>query len=188
MGIVQWAVADPKLDALAPSVTASQFRAMAYGGGSVSLATAASWLLILQVQERRLAPLLSAHGLRHTLPRAFQHAPIAELDELAFGTAVPYFRDSAQRTLARQPVLERARLLVGGRQRDRAGAIHRGLVRHLPAGMIEDYRALRAAGRSPRADHRCGCSTSSGLCAGVSLREAIAWMCAHLRLGATSAC
>lgn len=66
---------------------------MAYGGGSVSLATAASWLLILQVQERRLAPLLSAHGLRHTLPRAFQHAPIAELDELAFGTAVPYFRD-----------------------------------------------------------------------------------------------
>src|SRR4051794_5490132 len=92
MGIVQWAIAD-HLDAMAPSVTASQFRGMAYGGGSVSLDTALSWMLVLQVQERRLAPLLLAHGLRRTLPRLYEQLPIAELDERAFGAPVPYFRE-----------------------------------------------------------------------------------------------
>ena len=51
---------------MAPSVTASQFRGMAYGGGSIALDTALSWMLVLEVQERRLAPLLLAHGLRRT--------------------------------------------------------------------------------------------------------------------------
>lgn len=45
--------------------------------------------------------------------------------------------------------------------------------------MIEDYRALRAAGRSPQLIIGPWTHTSSGL-AGVSLREAIAWMRAHL--------
>ena len=178
MGIVQWAVAD-QLDALAPSVTASQFRGMAYGGGSISLATAASWMLILQVQERRLAPLLLAHGLRHTLPRAYQHAPIAELDELAFGTAVPYFRDWLDELSPDSPYWS---------ARDFSSAVGNvtapvqftgGWYDIFLPWMIEDYRALRAAGRSPQLIIGPWTHTSPGL-AGVSLREAIAWMRAHL--------
>jgi len=49
MGLVQWAVAD-EVDALAPSVTASQFHGMTYGSGSMSLASAMSWMLRLEVQ------------------------------------------------------------------------------------------------------------------------------------------
>jgi uncharacterized protein len=48
MGLVQWAIAD-QLDALAPSITASQFRGMALGGGSISLDAALSWTLLLHV-------------------------------------------------------------------------------------------------------------------------------------------
>src|SRR3954447_10297683 len=92
MGIVQWAIAD-HLDAMAPSVTASQFRGMAYGGGSVSLDTALSWMLVLQVQERRLPPVAVAHGPRPAPARPFEQLPIAELDERAFGAPVPYFRE-----------------------------------------------------------------------------------------------
>jgi predicted acyl esterase len=83
MGLTQWAIAD-RLDALAPSVTASQFRGMVLGGGTLALDAALSWLLVLQVQERRLAPLPLAHGLRRTLPRLYgEDVPIAELDERA---------------------------------------------------------------------------------------------------------
>ena len=93
MGLVQWAIAD-ELDALAPSVTASQFRGMALGSGSISLDAGLSWMLLLQVQERRLAPLLLAHGLLRTLPRLYEEqAPIADLDERAFGARLPYFRE-----------------------------------------------------------------------------------------------
>ena len=178
MGIVQWAVAD-QLDALAPSVTASQFRGMAYGGGSISLATAASWMLVLQVQERRLAPLLLAHGLRRTLPRAYQHTPIADLDEPAFGTAVPYFRDWIEELSPDSPYWS---------VRDFSSSVGNvtapvqftgGWYDIFLPWMIEDYRALRAADRSPQLIIGPWTHTSSGL-AGVSLREAIAWMRAHL--------
>ena len=49
------------------------------------------WAIADQVDA--LAPVLLAHGLRRTLPRAYEHLPIGELDERAFGTQVAYFRD-----------------------------------------------------------------------------------------------
>src|SRR5690349_1549789 len=87
MGIVQWAIAD-EVDALAPSVTASQFRGMTYGSGTLSLASAMSWMLVVEVQERRLAPLLIAHGVRRTLPSLYRQTPIASADAVE-GTRAP---------------------------------------------------------------------------------------------------
>jgi uncharacterized protein len=49
LGLVQWAIAD-EVDAMAPSITASQFRDMAMGSGALGLDTAMSWLLLLEVQ------------------------------------------------------------------------------------------------------------------------------------------
>jgi putative CocE/NonD family hydrolase len=178
MGIVQWAIAD-RLDALAPSVTASQFRGMAYGGGSISLDTALSWILLLHVQERRLAPLLLAHGLRRTLPRAYDHVAIADLDERALGTQVPYFREWTQEMSPDSPYWA---------ARDFSSSV--GAVRapvQLVGGwydiflpwMVEDYRALRAAGRRPQLIIGPWTHTSAGLL-GVSLREGAGWLRAHL--------
>ena len=178
MGIVQWAIAD-ELDALAPSVTASQFRGMAYGGGSIALDTALSWLLVLQVQEQRLAPLLLAHGLRRTLPRVFDHVPIGELDERAFGSAVPYFREWTEQMSPDSPYWA---------ERDFSSAV--GAVRapvQLVGGwydiflpwMVEDFRALRDAGRHPQLIIGPWTHTAAGM-TGASLRHGIGWLRAHL--------
>ena len=61
LGLVQWAIAQPagdELAAMAIQVSASQFYDETYAGGSVSLETVASWLVLVAFQERRLAPVL----------------------------------------------------------------------------------------------------------------------------------
>ena len=178
MGIAQWAVADG-LDALAVSVSASQFRGMALGGGSISLDAALSWIYVLQVQERRIGPLLILRGVRRALPGIFDHLPIAELDERAFGAQVPYFREWMEQMAPDSPYwsardfsssvgeVEAPVQLVGGWQDI-----------FLP-WMVEDFRALRAAGRRPQMiigpwNHISRAMT------GVSLRDGVAWLRAHL--------
>jgi putative CocE/NonD family hydrolase len=178
MGIVQWAIAD-ELDALAPSVTASQFRGMAYGGGSIALDTALSWMLVLQVQEQRLAPLLLANGLRRTLPRVFEHVPIAELDERAFGSQVPYFREWTEQMSPDSPYWA---------ERDFSSSV--GDVRapvQLVGGwhdiflpwMVEDFHALRDAGRRPQLIVGPWTHTAAGM-TGASLKHGIGWLRKHL--------
>lgn len=178
MGIVQWAIAD-ELDALAPSVTASQFRSMAYGGGSIALDTALSWMLILDVQEQRLAPLLLAHGLRRTLPRVFAHVPIAELDEVAFGSEVPFFREWTEQMSPDSPYWA---------ERDFSSAVG-GVTApvQLVGGwhdiflpwMVEDFHALRDAGRRPQLIVGPWTHTAAGM-TGASLRHGIGWLRKHL--------
>ncbi|HEY1277672.1 MAG TPA: CocE/NonD family hydrolase [Thermoleophilaceae bacterium] len=179
MGLVQWAIAD-ELDALAPSVTASQFRGMALGGGSLSLDAALSWTLVLQVQERRLAPLLLAHGLRHTLPRLYGEAgPIAELDERAFGAPVPYFREWMDEMSPDSPYWAARDFSssVGGVEAP--VQLTGGWYDIFLPWMVEDFQALRAAGRRPQLIIGPWTHTSPAM-TGVSLREGIAWMRAHL--------
>jgi putative CocE/NonD family hydrolase len=178
MGIVQWAIA-PEVDAMAPSATASQFRGMAYGSGSIALDTALSWLLVLQVQERRLAPLLLAHGLRHTLPRAFGHMPIGDVDERAFGTEVPFFREWLEQLAPDSPYwAERDFSSRVGDLRIPVQFTGGWYDIFLP-WMLEDFHALRAAGQRPQLIVGPWTHTSPGLL-GVSLREGIAWLRAHL--------
>jgi putative CocE/NonD family hydrolase len=178
MGIVQWAIAD-ELDALAPSVTASQFRGMAYGGGSIALDTALSWMLVLEVQEQRLAPLLLAHGLHRKLPRVFGHVPIAELDERVFGSEVPYFREWTEQMSPDSPYWA---------ERDFSSAV--GDVRapvQLVGGwydiflpwMVEDFHALRDAGRAPQLIVGPWTHTAPGM-TGASIRHGVGWLRAHL--------
>ena len=67
LGLVQWALAPeagPILGAMAPSVTASQFHGQSFAGGSMSLESAASWLVLVTTQERRLAPVHMLRGMR----------------------------------------------------------------------------------------------------------------------------
>ncbi len=177
MGIVQWAIAD-HLDALAPSVTASQFHGMTYGSGSVSLATAMSWMFLLEVQERRLAPLLFANGLGRTLPRLYSGVPLVAMDGPELGSRIPvkeWLREMAPDSpswTARDYSssvggVEAPVQLIGG-----------WYDIFLP-WLIEDFCALRAAGRSPQLIIGPWTHMAPGL-AGFGLREGIGWMRAHL--------
>ena len=179
MGLVQWAIAD-RLDALAPSVTASQFRGMALGAGTIPLDAALSWMLFLQVQERRLAPLLLAHGLRRTLPRLYEeHVPLAELDERAFGAPVPYFREWMDEMSPDSPYWAARDFSSAVGDVEAPVQLTGGWYDIFLPWMVEDFRALRAAGRRPQLIIGPWTHTSPPM-TGVSLREGIAWLRAHL--------
>ena len=177
MGVVQWAIAD-EVDALALSVTASEVHGLTYGSGSISLASAMSWMLLLEVQERRLAPLLLAHGLRHTLPRIYRQVPIAEIGERGFGQQVPV--EEWLRELAPDSPMWAGRDFSSSVGNVRApvqliGGWHDIF---LP-WQLEDYRTLRDGGHDPQLIIGPWTHMSPEL-AGFSLREGIGWMRAHL--------
>ena len=148
LGLVQWAVApDAGKDLVALSIqaSASQFHGQTYAGGSLSLETSASWLVLVAEQERRLAPVAIARALRR-LPAVLDELPIAEIDELATGSEVGWFREAVAHP-ARDDSYWVARDYAAGVEKVSAAVQLIGwLVRHLPA---MDARGLRARCRRP---------------------------------------
>jgi putative CocE/NonD family hydrolase len=178
MGIVQWAIAD-QVDAMAPSATASQFRGMAYGGGSVALDSAFSWMLVLHVQEHRLAPLLLAHGLRHTLPRLLEPEPVAALNSDLTAGPIPFLREWTDQMAPDSPFWDERDFSSSVGDVQAPVQLTGGWYDIFLPWMVEDFRALRAAGHQPQLIIGPWTHLAPGL-TGVSLREGIAWMRAHL--------
>ena len=153
LGLVQWAVAPDAGDdlaALAIQVSASQFHGQTYAGGSLSLETPASWLVLVAdagaAGSRRSR---STRALRR-LPALLDELPLGDLDERAPGAEVPWFREGlAAPRRARTPTGSARDYAAGVGEVTRAGPVRRRLVRHLAA---VDARGLRgAAGRRARA-------------------------------------
>ena len=156
LGLVQWAIAPDAGDdlaALSIQVSASQFHGQTYAGGSLSLETSASWLVLVAEQERRFAPLATVRALRRLpalLRRAAARRPGPARDRRR-SRLVPRGAGASRRA---RRLVGVARLRGGRLEGHRAGAVHRRLVRHLPP---VDARGLRGAARGrPRtaADHR----------------------------------
>ncbi len=183
LGLVQWAVATEAGDdlaALSIHVSASQFHGQTYAGGSLSLETAASWLVLVGAQERRLAPVAIARALRR-LPTLFSELPIGELDARATGAEVPWFREALA-----NPRREDAYWVT----RDFAEGVGKVTAPVQLVGgwhdiflpwMLEDFRALQAAGRQPQLTIGPWTHTAPGLLA-ESMREGLAWLRARLLL------
>jgi putative CocE/NonD family hydrolase len=181
LGLVQWAVAPEAGDdlaALAIQVSASQFHSQSYPGGSVALETAISWLVLLTAQERRLAPLAMTRALWR-LPTLFAQLPTDDLDALATGAEVAWFRE-AQANPDREGAYWVARDFAAGVGRVAApvqllGGWHDIL---LP-WMLEDFSTLQAAGRAPQLVIGPWSHISPGL-VGAGVREGLGWLRAHL--------
>jgi uncharacterized protein len=177
MGIVQWAIADC-VDAVSASVTASQFHGMTYGSGSVSLANAMSWMFMLEVQERRLAPLLVALGLRRKLPRLYDEVPLRAVEDWDLGDRFPVADWLAE--MAPDSPYWSARDYSSSVGRVTAPVqLHAGWFDIFLPWQIEDYRALREGGRHPQLVVGPWTHLSPGL-AGLSLRDGIGWLRANL--------
>jgi putative CocE/NonD family hydrolase len=181
LGLVQWAVAPDAGDdlaALAIQVSASQFHGQTYPGGSLALETAASWLVLVAAQERRLAPLAMIRGLRR-LPTLFEQLPIGELDTRATGAEIAWFRE-ALASPGREDAYWVARDFAAG-----VGGVTAPV--QLVAGwqdiflpwMLEDFAALQAAGRAPQLIIGPWTHTAPGMLA-AGLREGLGWLRAHL--------
>jgi uncharacterized protein len=181
LGLVQWAIAQPagdELAAMAIQVSASQFYDETYAGGSVSLETVASWLVLVAFQERRLAPVSINRGLR-ALRRALSEVRLDEIDVLLTGAEVRWLRDALE-----HPRRDSAHW----RRRDYSESVAGvtapvsfvgGWHDILLPWMLDDFKTLQAAGRRTQLLIGPWTHISSGLAA-AGHREGIAWLRAHL--------
>jgi len=181
LGLVQWALAPDAgddLTALAIQVSASQFHGQTYAGGSLSLETAGSWLVLVAAQQRRLAPLAIARGLRR-LPAVFAQLPLTDLDRRATGAEVAWFREAMAST-AREDAYWVARDFAAGVSKVSARVqLIGGWYDIFLPWMLEDFSALRAAGRDTQLIIGPWTHTAPGLVA-ASLRDGAAWLRARM--------
>ncbi len=181
LGLVQWAVAPEAgedLAALAIQVSASQFHGQTYAGGSLSLETAASWLVLVAEQERRFAPVAIARVLRR-LPALLSELPLVDLDERATGAEVSWFREGLG-SPSREDAYWAARDFAAGVANVTAPVqLIGGWYDIFLPWMLEDFTALQAAGREPRLVIGPWTHTAPGLLA-AGIREGLAWLRARL--------
>jgi hypothetical protein len=181
LGLVQWAVAPEAGDdlaGLAIQVSASQFHGQTYAGGSLSLETAASWLILVAEQERRLALPAIVRALRR-LPSLFSELPLMDLDQRLTGSQVQWFREGIA-----SPGREDRYWVI----RDFAAGVAKvsapvqligGWYDIFLPWMLEDFEALRDAGREPQLVIGPWTHTAPGAMA-AGIREGIAWLRARL--------
>jgi uncharacterized protein len=181
LGLVQWAVAPEAGDdlaALAIQVSASQFHGQTYAGGSLSLETVASWLVLVAAQERRLAPLAMVRGLRR-LRELFSELPLADLDQRATGIEVAWYR-AGLGSPSREDAYWATRDYAAGVGEVTAPVqLIGGWQDIFLPWMLEDFAALRAAGRDAQLIIGPWTHTAPGLTA-AALRDGLAWLRAGL--------
>jgi putative CocE/NonD family hydrolase len=168
LGLTQWAVArdaNGSLGALTPQVTASQFHSQAYGGGGVSLDTALSWLLIIGLQERRFGLARIPFALRRRLPPLFEHMPLGELDEMLGTGQVAYFQEWLEHSAADDPYWARRDNSAGIADVQAPVQLVGGWYDIFLPWLLDDYVALREAGREPQLIVGPWAHTSAGLAA-----------------------
>ncbi len=181
LGLVQWAVAPEAGDdlaALAIQVSASQFYEQTYTGGSLALENAGSWLVLVSTQEGRFALLAISRALRQ-LGTLMDEFPLGDLDERATGAEVPWFREAFEHP-TREDEYWVARDYSPGVPAVRAPVqFVGGWYDILLPWMLDDFAALRAAGRHPQLRIGPWTHTAPGLAA-ASHRDGVGWLRAHL--------
>jgi uncharacterized protein len=181
LGLVQWAVAPEAGDdlaALSIQVSASQFHGQTYAGGSLSLETSASWLVLVAEQERRFAPLAMARALRR-LPALLTEGSLDDLDLRATGGEVDWFRQAIANP-GRESQYWVARDFAQGVSKVTAPVQFIGgwYDIFLP-WMLEDFAALHEAGHNPQLIIGPWTHTDPGLVS-AGMRDGLAWLRAHL--------
>jgi putative CocE/NonD family hydrolase len=181
LGLVQWAVAPDAgedLAALAIQVSASQFHGQTYAGGSLSLETVASWLALVGAQERRLAMVAMLRAVRR-LPPLLAQLPIEELDVLATGAELAWFREGLASADRADAYWVRRDFAAGVGRVGASVQLIGGWYDIFLPWMLEDYAALARAGRRPQLLIGPWSHTAPGLAA-RGLREGLGWLRARL--------
>ena len=181
LGLVQWAVAreaGDDLSALAIQASASQFHGQTYGGGSLSLETVATWLVLVAQQERRLAPLAIVRALRR-LPALFSELPLSDLDKRATGAEVAWFREGLASRRREDAYWVARDFAVGIAEITTPVQLIGGWYDIFLPWMLEDFSALHEAGRDPQLVIGPWTHTAPGLLA-AGMRDGLGWLRAHL--------
>jgi putative CocE/NonD family hydrolase len=181
LGLVQWAVAadaDDDLKALSIQGSASQFHGQSFPGGSMSLETSTQWMVMTATQERGLAPLPMLFAL-FRLPSRLSERSLGDLDRRTTGGEVAWFREALSQT-EREDAWWVARDFSDGVTRVRADVqMVTGWYDAFLPWQLEDYEALREAGRAPQLVIGPWSHVQEGLI-GAGVREGLAWLRGHL--------
>ena len=184
VGFVQWAVATdgPEfLKALAPQITASQFRTLNYPGESFALDSILSWVYLLRHQEESLWQVqLAGRREKRVLAPIFASLPLAKTDQMATGRPVKFYQDWLAHNQPGDPFWD----AVDHSKRMEAVSAPINLLGgwydiFLPQ-QLADYQALRQVGKQPYLTigpwmHRNFAVLMTGI------RESLSWFDAHLR-------
>jgi uncharacterized protein len=177
LGLVQWAVAPDAGDdlaALAIQVSASQFHGQTYAGGSLSLETSASWLVLVAEQERRFAPLAMIRALRR-LPGQLADASLGDLDLRLTGSEVDWFREGIASPEREDPYWVKRDFAAGVSKVTAPVHFVGGWYDIFLPWMLEDFAALHAAGHDPQLVIGPWTHTSPALM-GAGLRDGLGWL------------
>jgi uncharacterized protein len=180
LGLVQWAVAaaaGDDLGAIVPTVTASQFHGATYGGG-LALESMATWHTMVAMQEKPFAALQMLRRLER-LRGAYDHLPLEEMDVEVLGVPNGLFREALAHTGADDPFWQQRDNAVGVAEVEAPVLLIAGWHDLFTPWQIEDYVALRAAGRDVRLLVGPWTHISRELWA-VSTRESIRFLRGHL--------
>jgi uncharacterized protein len=184
VGLVQWAVAaggPPHLRALAPSITASEFRSLLYPGGGFALDSTLTWLSQLAHQEEPgwRVPLNQLTQRRRLRP-ALAHLPLCEADALAAGGRVRFFQDWLVHDRPGDAWWDEVDFGRNPGAVAPAVTLVAGWYDLFAPAQLRDYRALRDAGRPVRLVVGPWTHVAPANLA-AAIREALAWFDVHLR-------
>jgi len=177
-GLTQWAVAadpPPKLRAMALSITAASFRdSFVYPGGAFGLESALTWLHQLEHQERgTLRALWNIARAGHSLKPAFATLPLADTDRAAVGRHVDFYQQWLAHDHADDAWWDVVDFTHDYSRVPPATMLTGWYDIFLP-GQLDDFVALRAAGRDVRLTIGPWTHTSPAIM-GAHLRDALEW-------------
>ncbi|MGA2927516.1 MAG: CocE/NonD family hydrolase, partial [Solirubrobacteraceae bacterium] len=181
LGLVQWALAPEAgddLTALSIQVSASQFHGQSWAGGSLSLQTAASWLVLVAAQERRLAPLAIVRAVRG-LPALLSALPLIGIDQRATGAEVDWWREALANPRRDSPYWVARDFAAGVANVTARVQLVGGWYDIFLPWMLQDFTALQDAQRGAQLVVGPWTHTAPGLVA-AGTREGLAWLRAGL--------
>jgi uncharacterized protein len=178
LGYTQWAIAsDPPVPirSMAVQVSAARTQDRVYRGGSFSLADSLGWIDLITNQEKSvLALLTSIFTSRRRLMPLWNHLPLADLDRLATGHAVPYFQDWLAHSVPGDPFWDAVDFRSGLDASTAEFNLVGGWYDIFLPDTLADYQELRRLGRRPRL--LIGPWTHVQALNSVSLNETLDWM------------
>lgn len=181
LGLTQWAIADAAgadLRAMVPMVAASQLAGETQRGGVFSLETTLGWTVLMAAAGSKGVTVRGALLSGRKARPAFTHLPMREMDRVATGATVPFWQEWLDHPDPDDPYWK---------QRDYRDNVPGAKAPVALVGawydiflpwQLADYAALRAAGVHPRLVIGPWTHRSTPIAGG--LREAVAWLRAHL--------
>jgi hypothetical protein len=187
LGIVQWVVAahSHAVQALVLSVTSSSFHKLLFPDGAVDLGLVLRWIAVLREQHRvkdagLLASLPILLNAERQIRLAFEHLPLQDIDQAAFGEKIGFFQKWLTHLQPDDPIWQEVSEDIQLANINAPVHLIGGWYDMFLRGLLHDYLALKAAGKQPYLTVGPWYHLQFNMMI-TDLREGIRWFDTHLK-------